>query len=78
MRHRSCVMEWVCGRWCRIHKGYASLHETFTLFTRTILNWLLIGLQESDLYRFTINRFLAAFTRTRLNRFYVSCEGGVL
>ena len=25
-----------------------------------------------------INRFLAAFTRTRLNHFHVSCEGGVL
>ena len=52
--------------------------EIYTLFTRTILNRLLIGSQESDLNRFTINRFLAAFTRTRLNRFYVSCEGGVL
>ena len=28
MRHRYCVMDWACGRWCRIHKGYANLHET--------------------------------------------------
>ena len=28
MRHQCCVMECVCGLWCRINKGYASLHET--------------------------------------------------
>ena len=52
--------------------------ECNTLFTRTILNRLLIGSQESDYKSITINRFLAAFTRTRLNRFNASCEGGVL
>ena len=35
MRHRCCVMEWACGRWCRIHKGYASLHETLIAIITT-------------------------------------------
>ena len=35
MRHRCCVMEWACGRWCRIHKGYASLHETLIAINTT-------------------------------------------
>ena len=42
---------------------------SFTLFTRTILNRLLIGSQETIRNQFTINQFLTVFTRTRLNLF---------
>ena len=35
-RHRCCVMEWACCRWCQILKGCVSLHEAFAVGNITI------------------------------------------
>ena len=42
---------------------------------KLVTNWFV---RKAIRNQFAINQFLAVFTRTRLNCFYVSCEGGVL